>query len=540
MKSDVVVNSIKEVVLACQHAGLKVWALICDQGTPNVAAINKMYKYTAEEYIRNGEENRLFGVKIGEQEVIPLYDPPHLLKCIRNNFFMYQVSFKWRNSGTEVANWDHLRKLFEIENQEDDEYRCCKKLTRDHIENTKKMKVSMAAQIFSNNVASVMKRMATRGNVVADLNYLPQGAVSTAEFLLFMDYVFDSVNGSYVSIKKGKTLKCAITKSTGHKTFWAEAIKVFSSMEFSSGSKTHIVPPSIKNWMHTLKAFSYLWYKCEKENIAFLCPRNLNQDPLENFFGSVRSHGVRNISPNATSFVNSLKSLVINNFLASHSRSANCQNDNLKGLDDLKHMLTSLEPVIEVDVSFPNVIVPEYQPAHNSLLKRGKLTYVAGFVAKKVLKRIGICKQCRQDLVGDDRSRAECFIVDARAYSAKALLAPSTNFNEFFQKCIFIMSNILPQICHSQNITTLIKKILNELCKEKIFCCNKHDVKKLICDYISVFHLNVWIKNVNAILKGKQVINKSSIDRLKIYASKKFEKHRNYCSRVRRMKNIQH
>lgn len=538
MKSDMLTKTIKDVVLACQQAGLKVWTLICDQGAPNVAAINKLYAATNELFVRRGEDNRLFGVSIGNEEVVPIYDPPHLLKCIRNNFFKYNLSFKWRNEKKEIAKWDHIKKVYEIDSQEADEYRCCKNLSIHHVENTKKMKVSMAAQVFSNTLASVMKGMVKRRNP-DDPDDLPIEAESTAEFILFMDYVFDSVNGSFLQVTKGKTLKCAVRKTSGHKAFWAEAIQVFSTMEFFNSHKAHIVPPSVKNWIHTLKAFSYLWDKCEKSKISFLCPRNLNQDPLENFFGSIRSHGIRNINPNAAAFVNSLKSLVINNFITSHSKAANCENDNLKGLDDLKHMLTSDVAESNIDISFPEIVVAEYKPDYHSLLKKGTLTYIAGFVAKKVLKQIGLCQQCRQDLVGGDRSQAEYFIVNARAYSAKALLAPSTNFNLFFQKCIFIISNILPQLCYKQNIIRLIKIVLKNLCNEDIFMCEKHDVKKIFWHYVSVFHLHVWIKNVNSILKGKQALTKSSTDTIKIYASRKFEKHRSYLKKVQRMKNLQ-
>lgn len=42
-------------------------------------------------------------------------------------------------------------------------------------------------------------------------------------------------------------------------------------------------------------------------------------------------------------------------------------------------------------LTFPAVLIPEYQPFQHSLLKRGKLTYVAGFVAKKVLTHIKLC-----------------------------------------------------------------------------------------------------------------------------------------------------
>ncbi|CAG9836171.1 unnamed protein product [Diabrotica balteata] len=75
------------------------------------------------ESLSHKEKNSLFGVLIGGKEVVPLYDPPHLLKGVRNNFFKYNLKFKWRKPHYEVAKWDHIKKLFEIEGTEDDDYK---------------------------------------------------------------------------------------------------------------------------------------------------------------------------------------------------------------------------------------------------------------------------------------------------------------------------------------------------------------------------------------------------------------------------------
>lgn len=35
----------------------------------------------------------------------------------------------------------------------------------------------------------------------------------------------------------------------------------------------------------------------KEKSFKYLCLRRINQDPLENFFGRIRSHGVRNVNP---------------------------------------------------------------------------------------------------------------------------------------------------------------------------------------------------------------------------------------------------
>lgn len=154
-----------------------------------------------------------------------------------------------------------------------------------------------------------------------------------------MDQVFDSVNGSTVVPEKGKTLRCAVTKTSAHVEFWTEAIKVFNSMKFVSKDGKLSTPPYVKNWAITLRSLRYIWDKLNS-NFKFLSLRNINQDPLECTFGAIRSHGVRNINPTTIQFVSSFKTLLINNFSSIKSL-GNCEiTDTGDVLDNLKQFLT--------------------------------------------------------------------------------------------------------------------------------------------------------------------------------------------------------
>ena len=123
--------------MSCQNVGLNVKSIICDQGSANIAAVNKLYNETKKYFIRKGEENRMFGVLIGEKKIVPLFDCPHRLKSFRNNFFKYRAEFKWKKHSKEQANWDHIVKLFNVEQAESEDYKLCKNLTLHHTENTR-------------------------------------------------------------------------------------------------------------------------------------------------------------------------------------------------------------------------------------------------------------------------------------------------------------------------------------------------------------------------------------------------------------------
>lgn len=116
----------------------------------NVAAINTLKAETIVKYAKLGKENRNFGFELGGQEIVPLYDPPHLLKCMRNNLITKYLTFYDKDGKKRTAKWEHIVQLYELDKNEciiDD--RINPKLTDAHVytDHMKKMKVSHAAQI---------------------------------------------------------------------------------------------------------------------------------------------------------------------------------------------------------------------------------------------------------------------------------------------------------------------------------------------------------------------------------------------------------
>lgn len=104
MKSQDLVPTIKSVIRAVRRIGLTVVATICDQHATNVAAINSLRNETQAECLRCMVENRYFGFTVDGVEVVPLYDPPHLLKGIINRLLDSDILFKW-NRDIQKASW---------------------------------------------------------------------------------------------------------------------------------------------------------------------------------------------------------------------------------------------------------------------------------------------------------------------------------------------------------------------------------------------------------------------------------------------------
>ncbi|KAG7298322.1 hypothetical protein JYU34_017922 [Plutella xylostella] len=324
-KKDDLAVLIKTLIRKLNSVGFNVLATVCDQGTSNVSAINSLIEQTKMEYVKKGEEMRNATFEIDGNEIIPLYDVPHLLKGIRNNLLTKELHFKI--DGVEkVAKWDHITQLYK-NNPTYKGIKIIKKLTENHCnpEKIPKMKVKFASQIFSNTVGLNM-------GYLADQGILTKECQDTADLLLFMDELFDSMNGSYrnSSKKSGKLLLLPLTPQSMHNQHWVKSKTVLKTMKFISKGKVSVVP-SVSNWLRTIENMELLRNKLFKiYEIKSIWCRHFNQDPLENFFGSIRSHGYRNNNPTCAGFEAAYASLLINNLSSSYSPGSNCEDDSFK------------------------------------------------------------------------------------------------------------------------------------------------------------------------------------------------------------------
>lgn len=144
----------------------------------------------------NKEEVKNNVIIIDGHEVLPLFDPPHILKNIRHNLCKKDLTFiKDRNR--YVTSWSHIIKAYEID-QGLGGLRNRKNLTEYHTlpKKIKEMKVSLCSQVFSATVASFKNFAAGTKGPSLQRRYLPKSATGTAS-LKFLDSVYHSVNGGF-------------------------------------------------------------------------------------------------------------------------------------------------------------------------------------------------------------------------------------------------------------------------------------------------------------------------------------------------------
>lgn len=173
-------QSLKTIVISCieklQAIGLDVLASVCGQGPNNICLFNELGL---------SPENTSF--KVQNRDVHFMFDPPHLLKALRNNSMNHTLDYERENFGIVTANWKYIYDFYEID--KGIEPRMVPKLTKNHVNpvGRSKMKVKLAAQVLSTFVAAGISLLESVGRV-------DEAAAHTAFFIVKINKLFDSFN----------------------------------------------------------------------------------------------------------------------------------------------------------------------------------------------------------------------------------------------------------------------------------------------------------------------------------------------------------
>ncbi|XP_052747040.1 uncharacterized protein LOC112046793 [Bicyclus anynana] len=284
---------IKEVLAECFSHNLVVVATVCDMDGVNMRALNAL----------GSTVDRPFFI-YNENEIVTIMDPPHLLKCFRNNFLKHNIKCPDNfatNAVSGIAKWEHIKEFFKNDNNNPN-FVFAPALTDQHIHpnGKQKMKVKLAAQVLSHSVAAGIFAKVARNEISPE-------AVVTATLISKMDNIFDSLNADTPDLKRGKRYFTNITKKSEHLQLFHDMKTLFQNICFIG---VRCAPPSVNGWIRTIRAVERLWHNLQKLNINALATRRLNQDPLENLFGCIRGHCGSNPNPNVPQFIAGLKTSI--------------------------------------------------------------------------------------------------------------------------------------------------------------------------------------------------------------------------------------
>ncbi|KAH1028491.1 hypothetical protein HUJ05_001845 [Dendroctonus ponderosae] len=423
---------ITNLIEHCQSIGLIVIATVCDQGSTNQTAIKILLDETKAHFLRNNLQRKYDGFFINKQEIVPLFDVPHLFKGIRNNLLNKQLMFQI-DGKRKIAKWEYLEQFYQLD-ASIPSLRICSKLTDAHIVPSKinKMRVKNCTQVFSHSVGSLMKRIAQW-----DKNSLSPDAVDAADLILFLDQLFDSLNVLKSNKSQAKPLKHRVTIHSEHEVFWHNSLTILKKE--GNGSNFE------KLKVYTKRRFtSKLLVKLlVEENFRFILTGAFNQDPLENFFSYVRSHGLRNTNPDASHFISPFKTLVVNNYISSHSPNSNCEMDiKTECLDNLRTFLTNpkLYLIRVTDIK----ILLECRRYQKMLL----------------LGRKQSCDICKSNLSIRRGAVLEDNFIDVRQYDQGRLFRPGNYLNFVITHSLNFLFYVTTTVMHYQNISQFLVNFL--------------------------------------------------------------------------------
>ena len=128
-----------EAITRLQAIGLHVKVLVCDQGSNNWRFLKSFSEVSVDKPYFSYSGNK----------VCVIYDPPHLIKYIRNN--LKKTGFLHQGKPTS---WEYIVKFYMLDKESD--IRMAPKLTDEYIDIAmfSKMKVNLAVQVLSHSVAA--------------------------------------------------------------------------------------------------------------------------------------------------------------------------------------------------------------------------------------------------------------------------------------------------------------------------------------------------------------------------------------------------
>jgi hypothetical protein len=383
----------KELVLMAisklGEVGIRAVAIVMDGHQTNQSMAKKLgCSFDGKEIISSFEHPS------GDDRVYVFFDACHMLKNIRNALHAEGV---FRSEKLGEVRWEDLVKLQDLQATEG--LRAANKLTSKHIRfSQKKMSVKLAAQTLSSSVAKSLE-------FVSEINIDGfENCTGTASFIAMVDRLFDIFN-SRSPYARGYKQPINQANYQYNKKFLLECkqmlleIKGGNGVELAKGRRKISFLGFVVNIQSLLDMGRELLL--EKKSLKYLLTYKVSQDHLELFFSAVRRMGGFNNNPSARQFSSAYRSLISHAGVLTHADGTNC-------IPQDKTSLLNVDPTETTTVSryVDNMVDHSYSSSLGNIspFVDGVLEYIAGWVIRKIEKKVGCEVCCQAMLATPDRS----------------------------------------------------------------------------------------------------------------------------------------
>ncbi|KAK7457998.1 hypothetical protein BaRGS_00039119 [Batillaria attramentaria] len=476
---------ILDCISRVEEAGLNVKAVVADQGSNNRNAFSVGLGVTEEEpfFVFNGKK------------VFVMFDPPHLLKNVRNNL---------KNTGftveDEEVSWEHVVEFYKFDKM--NPVRMAPRLRERHISLPafSTLRVRYAAQVLSHSVAAGMSSL-------VQLQVLPHDALATAAFIERFDQLFNAFNSS--NLKSKQVMGHAMSLNSGHIEFlqdtlaWLETVKTKSSRAL----------PCLCGWKMAIRGLLALWEDLHNNHgFKFLLTSRLNQDCVENLFSRIRGHAGGVYNPTPAAFRAILRQVMVDQIF-DHSDKSNCQEDsahfllNMSAIRSVAEALPGDSPADRSpeDEAYLNELLMLSTPpplAKDPLLVKAEcnvLVYIAGYVAKKL--QLKVCSACVPMLAGAvSATENEIFLVNKQYgrldIEGRGLTVPSPELLQAVQRLEESFVATIDSTLRGDSVKACLVKTLHPtfemVCPE-----GKCAIKQFIIDKFINIRLHSTLKDIN-------------------------------------------
>lgn len=486
--------TMKELLFECIEkltaVGLTVKVVIGDQGSNNRNLFESVLKATV---------NKPYFVA-SETKVYVLYDPPHLIKNVRNNFKKHGFTIH----GESVL-WEHVRDFYEADSKLP--IRMAPKVTYKHINLPPfaPLRVKLATQVMSHSVAAGISTMCSLGA-------LPNEAQHTAQFIETMDRLFNCFNSS--GLHSTAKMRYAISDRSEHKTFLLECLDWLSTVK----SKGKRALPCLSGWKMAIVCLLQLWDDLHQTHgIKFLLTNRLNQDCVENLFSIIRGKGGHRDNPDAVHFRAAFRQVMVDAVMIP-SKASNCQED----VDAFLLTLNSIgapasnAPIDTIEQS--NLEVPESvrsllsvcslpMPMHEPLsdAECNIVAYIAGYLCRKV--RSKVCESCKETLQTTiDSQNPTHVLLSQKNYgdtAGEGLIAPSSLLYEFVETLEVEYRKTVESVTHMGQVRG---RLVMSLAKSTgvSMSCNVCQCKPMLLNLFVTVRLHHSLKDSNLSFSSSQ------------------------------------
>lgn len=364
-----------ELIEKLAQIGLKVKVVIGDQGSNNRNLFETILKANVKKPYFVASESKIY----------VLYDPPHLIKNVRNNLKKHGLEV----DGHSVL-WEYIKTFWEFDSGLP--IRLAPKLSSRHIELPPfaPLRVKLATQVLSHSVAAGISTLCA-------LKKLPPEAQYTAEFCERMDQLFNSFNSQTVT--SNSKMRHALREKSGHIEFLKECQKWLDGVKSMGKRKL----PCLSGWQMAISCLLELWEELHTQyGMHYLLTNRLNQDCVENLFSVIRGKGGHRDNPDASQFRSAFRQVMVDAIMVPSAR-ANCQEDADTFLLNLKSIgtpdpsnnpaPTGGAPDNALPVSVQSILSVMAMPSEDlSLEECNILAYICGYICRKIQGKV--CEEC--------------------------------------------------------------------------------------------------------------------------------------------------